>query len=69
MHCKNYRENLLLSTSYTILSTSLWARMFSYLNEIVGENQCGLGKQPLQKYLAISKYLMGLLWIYFFSQL
>jgi hypothetical protein len=39
--CNNYREISLLSTSYKILSNILLARLISYVNEIIGDHQCG----------------------------
>jgi hypothetical protein len=39
--CSNYRGISLLSTSYKILSNILLSRLSPYVNEIVGDNQCG----------------------------
>jgi hypothetical protein len=38
---KNYRGISLLSTAYKILSNILLARLTSYVNEIIGDHQCG----------------------------
>jgi hypothetical protein len=37
----NYRGISLLSTAYKILSNILLARLTPYVNEIIGDNQCG----------------------------
>jgi hypothetical protein len=39
--CNNYREISLLSTAYKILPNILLARLIPYVNEIVGDHQCG----------------------------
>jgi hypothetical protein len=39
--CNNYRGISLLSTAYKILSNILLARLTSYVNEIIGDHQCG----------------------------
>jgi hypothetical protein len=39
--CNNYRGISLLSTAYKILSNILLARLTPYVNEIVGDHQCG----------------------------
>jgi hypothetical protein len=38
--CNNYQGIYLLSTAYKILSTILWARLTSYVNEVTGDHQC-----------------------------
>jgi hypothetical protein len=38
----NYQGISLLSTAYKILSNILLARLTSYVNEIIGDHQCGL---------------------------
>jgi hypothetical protein len=39
--CSNYRGISLLSTSYKILSNILLARLTVYVDEIIGDHQCG----------------------------
>jgi hypothetical protein len=39
--CNNYRGISLLSTSYTILSNILLSRLVPYIDEIIGDHQCG----------------------------
>jgi hypothetical protein len=39
--CNNYRGSSLLSTAYKILSNILLARLTPYVNEIIGDHQCG----------------------------
>jgi hypothetical protein len=39
--CNNYRGISLLSTAYKILSDILLARLTPYVNEIIGDHQCG----------------------------
>jgi hypothetical protein len=39
--CNNYRGISLLSTTYKILSNILLARLTPYVNEIIGDHQCG----------------------------
>jgi hypothetical protein len=39
--CNNYREISLLSTSYKILSNILLSRLVPYIDEIIGDHQCG----------------------------
>jgi hypothetical protein len=39
--CNNYRGISLLSTAYKILFNILLARLTPYVNEIIGDNQCG----------------------------
>jgi hypothetical protein len=39
--CNNYRGISLLSTAYKILSNIVLARLTSYVNEIIGDHQCG----------------------------
>jgi hypothetical protein len=39
--CNNYRGISLLSTAYRILSTILLARLTPYVNEVIGDHQCG----------------------------
>jgi hypothetical protein len=39
--CDNYRGLSLLSTSYKILSNILLSRLSPYIDEIVGDHQCG----------------------------
>jgi hypothetical protein len=39
--CNNYRGISLLSTAYIILSNILLARLISFVNEIIGDHQCG----------------------------
>jgi hypothetical protein len=39
--CSNYRRIPLLSTSYKIVSNILLLRLSSYIDEIIGEHQCG----------------------------
>jgi hypothetical protein len=40
-NCNNYRGISLLSTAYKILSNILLARLTLYVNEIIGDHQCG----------------------------
>jgi hypothetical protein len=40
--CNNYRGISLLSTSYNILLNILLSRLVPYINEIIGDGQCGL---------------------------
>jgi hypothetical protein len=40
-HCNNYRGISLLSTAYKTLSNILLARLTPYVNEIIGDHQCG----------------------------
>jgi hypothetical protein len=39
--CNNYRGILLLSTAYKILSNNILARLTPYVNEVIGDHQCG----------------------------
>jgi hypothetical protein len=39
--CNNYQGISLLSTAYKILSSFLLARLTPYVNEIIGDYQCG----------------------------
>jgi hypothetical protein len=39
--CNNYRGISLLSTAYKILSNIVLARLFLYVNEVIGDHQCG----------------------------
>jgi hypothetical protein len=39
--CSNYRVISLLSTSYKILSNILLSRLRPYIDEIIGDHQCG----------------------------
>jgi hypothetical protein len=39
--CNNYRRISLLSTAYKILSNILLARLTPYVNEVIGNCQCG----------------------------
>jgi hypothetical protein len=39
--CNNYRGILLLSTSYSILLNILLSRLSPYVDEIIGDHQCG----------------------------
>jgi hypothetical protein len=39
--CNNYRGISLLSTAYRILSNILLARLTPYVNEVIGDHQCG----------------------------
>jgi hypothetical protein len=39
--CNNYRGISLLSTSYKILSNILLSRLVLYIDEIIGDHQCG----------------------------
>jgi hypothetical protein len=39
--CTNYRGISLLSTAYEILSNILLSRLTPYVNEIIGDHQCG----------------------------
>jgi hypothetical protein len=39
--CNNYRGISLLSTSCEILSNILLSRLSSYVDEIIGDHQCG----------------------------
>jgi hypothetical protein len=39
--CNNYRGISLLSTSYKILSNILHSRLVPYVDEIIGDHQCG----------------------------
>jgi sorting nexin-29 len=39
--CNNYRGISLLSTSYKILSNIILSRLSPYIDEIIGDHQCG----------------------------
>jgi hypothetical protein len=39
--CNNYHGISLLSTSYKMLSNNLLSRLSPYIDEIIGDNQCG----------------------------
>jgi hypothetical protein len=39
--CSNYRDIVLLSTSYKILSNILLSRLTQYADEIIEDHQCG----------------------------
>jgi sorting nexin-29 len=41
MDCSNYRGISLLSTSFKILSNILLSRLTPYVDEIIGNHQCG----------------------------
>jgi hypothetical protein len=40
--CRNFRGVSRLSTSYDILSNILLSRLSPYIDEIIGDHQCGL---------------------------
>jgi hypothetical protein len=40
-HCNNYQGISLLSTAYKILSNILLASLTPYVNEVIGDHQCG----------------------------
>jgi hypothetical protein len=40
-NCSNYREISLLSSSYKILSNILLSELNPYVDEIIGDHQCG----------------------------
>jgi hypothetical protein len=40
-YCNNYRGISLLSTSYKMLSNILISRLGQYIDEIIGDHQCG----------------------------
>jgi hypothetical protein len=40
-NCNNYGGISLLSTAYKILSNILLARLTRYVNEVIGDHQCG----------------------------
>jgi hypothetical protein len=42
--CNNYRGISLLSTAYRILSNILLTRLIPYINEIIGDHQCGVSR-------------------------
>jgi hypothetical protein len=42
--CSNYRGISLLLTSYKILSNILLSRLIPYADEIIGDHQCGFGR-------------------------
>ena len=42
--CSNYRGLLLLPTTYKILSNILLSRLTPYAEQIVGDHQCGFGR-------------------------
>jgi hypothetical protein len=39
--CSNYQGISLLSTSYKILSNNLLSKLSPYVDEIIGDHQCG----------------------------
>ena len=39
--CSNYRDILLLSNTYKILSNILLSRLTPYAEEIIGDHHCG----------------------------
>jgi hypothetical protein len=41
LDCNNYRGISLLSTSYKILSNIILSRLSPYIDEIIGDHQCG----------------------------
>jgi hypothetical protein len=45
--CNNYSGISLLSTSYKILSNILLTRLNPYVDEIIGDNQCGIRRNRL----------------------
>jgi hypothetical protein len=45
--CNNYHGISLLSTSYKILSNILLSRLGPYINEIIGDHQCGFRSNRL----------------------
>jgi hypothetical protein len=45
--CHNYRGTSLLSTSYKILSNILPSRLSLYIDEIIGDHQCGFRRNSL----------------------
>jgi hypothetical protein len=70
--CSNYRGISLLSNSYKILSNILLSRLIPYVDEIIGDHQCGLDVigQLVIRYFAFVRYwrkngsTMGLYIIY-----
>ena len=45
--CNNYRGISLLPTTYKILSNILLSRLIPYAEEVIGDHQCGLGRNRL----------------------
>jgi hypothetical protein len=43
--CNNYRGTSLLSIVYKILSNILLTRLTPYVNEIIGDHQCGFHRK------------------------
>jgi hypothetical protein len=56
--CNNYRGISLLSTTYKILSNILLARLTLYVNEIIGDHQCGFHLTDLLqiRFFAFDRY-------------
>jgi sorting nexin-29 len=57
-NCNNYRGRSLLSTSYNILSNILLSRLSPYVDEIIGDHQCGFDviDQLLIRFSAFIRY-------------
>jgi hypothetical protein len=57
-YCSNYRGIPLLSTSYKILSNILLSRLSPYVDEIIGEHQCGFrrNRSTMIKFFAFVRY-------------
>jgi hypothetical protein len=56
--CNNYHGISLLSTSYKILSNILLLRLSPYIDEIIGDHQCGFRRnnQLLIRFSALDRY-------------
>jgi hypothetical protein len=48
--CNNYRGMSLLSTSYKTLSNILLSRLVPYIDEIIGDHQCGFRRNRSTTY-------------------
>jgi hypothetical protein len=54
--CNNYRGISLLSTAYNILSSILLTRLTPYVNEVIGNHQCGFHSNRPIRFSTFARY-------------
>jgi hypothetical protein len=63
--CNNYRGISLLSTSYNILSNILLSLLSPYIDEIIGDHQCGIRhNSPTTDRIFCIRQILGKKWEY-----
>jgi hypothetical protein len=62
--CNNYRGISLLSTAYKILSDILLARLTPYVNEIIGDHQCGFRRNRSMDQIFCIRQILEKKWEY-----